>query len=524
MLHRKRLASILRYIASMHQDAGSFSCHHFVRQIFDDENPPKDFFQDGTTNDDENGILFSSNDFRKLISIEAIYNKFPGDKRPTPFSFYAPKQSMPNAGSPTIGGSDNKNPSLYGLSSVFHSNKLRSAQNINERGLWLRLTRLGPSSVMKEPQYDNPVLRSYLNSWLKESSGARSIEDLLTLRNLDRAPGILSTTSMRSHRHIKNFLQRYKTYLRTKMYQKSLEPIYNSLFEWNQQQNENNEEIVWGLGHAKMTMDDGRLINGPILEILVEIELAPDGALLIRPREHSGVTLNREVVSALVNAGNDPSSLNLVLAQLHKAVGSMETSTISPGQPRTYVPFLKRVAVELSSGGTFRASSDTTTPTASKRGSKATITTYPKLEVTEAWCLYSRSKPSSVWARDANLLADRVGNCEEFLPPATWSLTHGPSKLEEVVQQEVIVREHGLLPLSKKGSISAWLSQGIFPDRKLQVGDDKEKKGQPKKTFSSKPIFPLATSESQNRIADLLLRKRYPAVIAEGPPGESVSS
>lgn len=139
--------------------------------------------------------------------------------------------------------------------------------------------------------------------------------------------------------------------------------------------------------------------------------------------------------------------------------------------------------------------------------------------MTEAWCLYSRSKPSSVWARDANLLADRVGNYEEFLPPATWSLTHGPSKLEEVVQQEVFVREHGLFPSPKKGIISAWLSQGIFPDRKLQVGDDEEKKGQSEKTFSSKPIFPLATSVSQNRIADLLLRKRYPAVIAEGPPG-----
>jgi hypothetical protein len=69
-----------------------------------------------------------------------------------------------------------------------------------------------------------------------------------------------------------------------KLYQQTLEPIYNRLFEWNQQQNDNNEELVWGLGHAKLLMSDGRLINGPLLEVLVEVELAPDGALLVRPR------------------------------------------------------------------------------------------------------------------------------------------------------------------------------------------------------------------------------------------------
>jgi hypothetical protein len=37
------------------------------------------------------------------------------------------------------------------------------------------------------------------------------------------------------------------------------------------------------------------MINGPLLEILVEVELARDGALLVRPREHTGKSNRRTV-------------------------------------------------------------------------------------------------------------------------------------------------------------------------------------------------------------------------------------
>lgn len=46
-LHRKRLAAILRYIASMHHDVRSSGgyCHHrFVRPVDEDEKNEEDFF------------------------------------------------------------------------------------------------------------------------------------------------------------------------------------------------------------------------------------------------------------------------------------------------------------------------------------------------------------------------------------------------------------------------------------------------------------------------------------------------
>lgn len=520
VLHRKRLAAILRYIASMHQDvrsSGGYINHHFVRPFDDDENALDDFFH---STEDENRVLFSTNDFRKLISVEANEDNSRSDQDCPPFSFYAPKSSVTKNRGSAVVAATNHSSGLYGFSSVFSSNKSPRGRNENnERGLWLRLKRLGPSSVIQQPNYEHPVLRNYLNDWLKESSRARSIEDILTIHNLDRAPSIPNTISIRNHRHIKSFLRQYKMFLRTKLYQQTLEPIYNSLFEWNQQQNENNEEIIWGLGHAKMLTSDGRLINGPLLEVMVEVELASDGALLIRPREHTGVALNREVVAAIVASGADTSSQHAVLLKLHRAVGNMETSIFSPGQPQTYVPFLKRLALELSPGGTFQASANTSSSvTTTSPKTKMEMIDLSKLHISEAWCLYVRSKPSSVWARDANLLADRVGNYGEFLPIATWSLTHGSSKLEQILQHS-FHKEDGAKLTSKQGSITSWVHGNFLSNGTIKLEAEKETKESSDAVVPNRPIFPLPTSKSQDRIADLLLRQNYPAVIAEGPPG-----
>lgn len=46
-------------------------------------------------------------------------------------------------------------------------------------------------------------------------------------------------------------------------------------------------DIISKQGHACI-LSGHTMINGPLLEILVEVELARDGALLVRPREHTG--------------------------------------------------------------------------------------------------------------------------------------------------------------------------------------------------------------------------------------------
>jgi hypothetical protein len=238
------------------------------------------------------------------------------------------------------------------------------------------------------------------------------------------------------------------------------------------------------------------MINGPLLEVLVEVELARDGALLVCPRGHTGVALNREVASALASAGGTAAGSHAVLAQLHRDVAELEPSQMSPGQPSTYTPLLKRIAVELSSGGSFQSSS------AVSRGRVVES----KLSVTEAWCLYSRPKPSSVWARDAMAFADQLllPNPRGLaLPQATWSLTHGPGALDSLQagkeEDDRGVSQQGLMDLLN----GIWLR-------------GKEKTPPP---TPPRPHFPLPASEAQNRIADLLLHRKFPAVVCEGPPG-----
>jgi len=105
VLHRKRLAAILRYIASMHQDLSSAGVNRcrFVRPLDDNEGDAEDFFQSETNTEDENGVLFSTNDFRKLISIEAIDDNPGNNQDSPPFSFYAPKSSVTRNHGPALG-------------------------------------------------------------------------------------------------------------------------------------------------------------------------------------------------------------------------------------------------------------------------------------------------------------------------------------------------------------------------------------------------------------------------------------
>ena len=229
---------------------------------------------------------------------------------------------------------------------------------------WLRLTR--PTTERAPPQC--PAVTDYLSRW-NERIGGHSIYALLTLENLRKAP----TTA---DQQVKSFLRRYKNYLRKKRFQRALEPMYNRLFEWLQ---DPDDDLVWGLGHARLQQADNRtLVNGPLLEVRVEVELVRDGSLLVRPKQHTGVSMNRDVMLAL------SSSTESGARGLNQAVDELDTSQLSPGEPDTYVPLLKRMAVELSSGGTFQSSRmHQSLGTEEERA----------LVVTDAWCLYSRPKP-----------------------------------------------------------------------------------------------------------------------------------
>jgi hypothetical protein len=504
MVHRRRLAQILRYIASMHTALngtveGAASGNAFVRDGLRPGVIPSDFFRREQPEDDPHwGVLFSTESFRALLAIEQ-------DQQPKlfatpPFTFYAAAAGSGIAASSSkMWGSTSAHKRSF--TDAFPAPFKGSPVAVPEKACWLRITRLTTSQLLPPPLRKHPAVRQYLQDWCTSDPTMTGVDDVLTLRRLEQAPKIAPTVDLQSRDAIKSFLRRTKRYLRQKSYQNTLEPLYNRLFEWQQQNDQ--DELVWGLGHAKVRAIDGVWINGPLLEVQMEVELARDGALLVRPREHTGVSLNRDVLAALGTWSGEALS-HVVLSQLHRTVAELESCQLSPAQPNTYTPLLKRMAVELSSGGSFQSSSVAATTTAQRDPEK--------LVVTEAWCVFARPKPSSVWARDANTFADQIMQGLENplasveLPKASWSLTLGPGSLDTVLSRQQSTNSKWSRPWVR------WISEKVLGVRKS-----------PPEEKSARPLFPLPTSDAQNKIAELLLTKNYPAVVCEGPPGTGKS-
>jgi len=473
--HRKKLAQILRYIASWHQalHSGDGIQHSFVRA----EEATQDFYQNDEA-EDGTGVLFSTQNFRALLTWDAEAEEEVLFSSP-PFSFYAA-----NAGPPIAAASSgDRKRTLTGRLKSISPRTPRS-----ESVCWLRLTRLTKAQRLEEPLPHHSAVQQFLDQWMQRSKiRATSYQELLSSparinRELDKHPS----------RPIRVFLKRYKRYILTNRYQQALEPMYNRLFEWIQQQDTHNQELVWSLGHAKFAdPTTNTYIDGPLLDVLVEVDLAPDGALLVKPRQHTGVTLNRQVVAALASSQD-------VLSKWHRRISELEATNISPGQPATYVKILKQLTLELCPDGIFQASAKSPAKSPSSVSSRRQSFGENSLVVSEAWCLYSRLKPTTVWARDANLLADQLAKNKQELSLAAWSLTHGPNVLEEVNSKGL--ERSSKSPIAQAMSFWKWF-------------------GAAGQNQACRPMFPLATSNSQNRIAELLLDQQYPAVVTEGPPG-----
>lgn len=448
ILHRKRVAQILRYIATMQTNqASQFS---FISP------ESKGPFCSHVDDTEEGGgqVLFTWYDFQRLATLVQRHN--PG--KALPFSFYQASKKSKKVGEASA--------------------------------CWLRLTRWTSSDVPAPPAL-SPVVIEFLQTWLQDNrftrletleapAQLRLLESRLNSQQLNQIPPAGTPPKFQ------RWWRRYTHYRAALKLQRQLEPLYNHLFEWFHHQ-QDSDELIWGLGQAQWHRN-GSFLNGPLLEVRVEVELARDGALLVRPKEHAGVTLNRQVMAAITSGEQDESLSTKELRQLVEGYGALD---LSPGEPGTYTRLLKQMAVEWSSGGVFCRASNVKNQQRQLNGEN--------LLVTDAWCLYSSPRPSAVWARDAYTFAEKLGKADPItLPDALKALTLGPGALD--------------VPLHRSSGSSnpvvGWLQSLLAP-----------KPSAVQETPTTRPAFPLPTSDAQNRIANLLLNNKYPAVVCEGPPG-----
>ena len=456
--HKKRLAQILHYISKMHQvGADDVDRLSFVREHASGKTLA--YFQ-GI----EDRILFTTNDFRRITKHTAELGGTP------PFSFYSSNRT-------TIATTADANK----RKTYKTTNKLEANMSFNNnRPCWLRLTRF--TSQRTKPSTKSAAVEEYLQQWNLISRINSS--KILTLEQLATAPKPPPSMSQNQQTEIKNFLRQYKTYLKRAAMKQELEPLYNRLFDCLQEAREN-DDLVWGFGNGMQQLEDGRIVNGPLLEVLVEVELARDGALLVRPRQHAGVHLNAEVMTALTRSTD-------VITSWHRTVSEIETYEFAPGEPHTYSKLLRGLAVELSPDGCFVSAADVYNNVDPK-----------KLVVTDDWCVFHRPKPGTVWARDASKMAENVmAQPASSLPMAAWSLTHGPAVMD------LLSRSKG----RANNFHDVWISmKSIFAGSTAKHSD-----------LPIKPLLPLPTSETQTQIS-MLLARGVPAVVCEGPPGSGKS-
>lgn len=236
-LHRKRLAQLLRFVASLNAADGGAS-HSFVRQVENGRLASNFFQRESEREHQEEGLLCSTVDFRAMVQMETD----PGAPvfAAPPFSFYA-ASSSPRAAA--------RKRTFAGALKRAVSGSADSISMGPEKACWLRITRL--TSTQSTPQPDvtsNPAVRQYLEDWRAQvKPPLHSIEELLTPGYLSRAPKVPPNVNVGGSREIKTFLRRAKKYAKKRMYQLSLEPIYNRLFEWIQRQQDHHGELVWGL-------------------------------------------------------------------------------------------------------------------------------------------------------------------------------------------------------------------------------------------------------------------------------------
>ncbi len=106
-------------------------------------------------------------------------------------------------------------------------------------------------------------------------------------------------------------------------------------------------EAVWGIGTVRWRRD-GRTVDRPLLECPVELDLAPDGRLSVRP---TGAT-PRFDLKPYEEMGCD--GLPALDAALRSELAAVEADEgVSPFRPASFAPSLRVAATRLSAGGTY---------------------------------------------------------------------------------------------------------------------------------------------------------------------------
>ncbi len=274
--------------------------------------------------------------------------------------------------------------------------------------------------------------------------------------------------------------------------------IYEKLFSLHQLiQSEGAErpiELVWGVGLARWETS-GITINHPLVEALVEIEIAEDdGALRIGPRDvQPAIAL--KPFEQLENPAAD--TVHRVAGEHFDRLSRDPDRIFSPFARESFEPVLRYAANELSEAGTYHPDcrvdvSDRSLPDLSDQ-----------LIVTDTWVIFARPRSENFLVRDLlGLKAAVTSSSPADLPrPAVRFVTKPPS---DKTYQPTLIDISGGLYERPPGGLNQGPESGSDSD-----GLESDSGGH--------LYFPKPYNESQVAIVRRLAESD--GVVVQGPPG-----
>src|ERR1043166_2150503 len=178
--------------------------------------------------------------------------------------------------------------------------------------------------------------------------------------------------------------------------------------------NESPIEVIWGIGIV-LWQKDGRVLNRPLLEVRVDVELDDTRGGLIRVRPTSAdPTYDLKPYEELGCSGL-PQLSDLIRRELQRAA---DAEGLSPYVRESYEPILSPAASRLDSEGCY----------APDAGQSQTDPNPERLTVTDRWVLFARPRSQHIILQDIDRLRKVAEDPDKTIDGVAERLVTEPSK------------------------------------------------------------------------------------------------
>jgi hypothetical protein len=175
-------------------------------------------------------------------------------------------------------------------------------------------------------------------------------------------------------------------------------------------------ELVWGIGLSRW-IKDGAVIDLPLIERLVEIEIDERAAGTIRPRQ-APATVNLRPYDELKIDG-----VPVAQDAARRAIANAEEDIgVGPFQRETFEPVLRSCQTRLDPEGTYLPDSQHIEPDASPPPPTQ------NLVVCDRWVLFARKRSDNFLLQDLANLKASIERSPEDLPGPSRTLVMGPAR------------------------------------------------------------------------------------------------